>query len=161
MDYSNIDFSQVPVEQVMVDAATELYQAAHKARSLANLKLQNPLTTVSFEGFENQVAKATWDELLRHRSAFYILSACSRQLWEKASWAKVEGDVPKWSEKGRDACMAMAAIQDAYSKVQHAAMLLPGSVGQNRAGYLSLIMDPKNSVEQEMVNALLVLKSNA
>lgn len=38
MHYSSIDFSQTPVEQVMREAAEELYLATHKVRRPPNFE---------------------------------------------------------------------------------------------------------------------------
>lgn len=161
MDYHSVDFSQTPVEQVMRDAATELYQAAHQARGLANMKLQNPPANMSGEGFENQVAEALWDELLSHREAYSLLFACRRELSANAPGAKVNHrDFTRWSNKSGEACEAIATIQLSYSKVQDAAMFLPNSEGEQRRAYLELVADPRHVIEQEMVNALQVLKSS-
>ena len=158
MHYSSIDFSQTPVEQVMREAAEELYLATHKVRAKAGLKVQNLPAGARGERFEAEVAEATWDDLLLCRDAFDALSACGRQLWTSASWARARDGVPQWSREGRDACIAMRAIQEAYSVVQDAAMLFPGSEGQKRKEYWSLLADPSNPVEQQMVDALSVLK---
>lgn len=160
MHYSNISFSQTPVEQVMREAATELYLVAHDARGRTHMRLQNPPPNLSREEFENQLAEAAWDDLLLHRAAYEILFSCGRELWAHAPWAKVaDGSVAKWSDKGLKACLAMGDVQKAYSRIQVAAMLLPGSEAQQRSDYWSLLHDPKNPVEQEMVSALKVLKS--
>lgn len=128
----------------MRDAAAELCRATHKVRSDAYLKLQNSQANASSEVFQNQVAQTAWDEWLLHESAYQILFSCGRQLLSSAAWATetVRG-ITQWSTMGRKACVAMGRIQGPYCKVQDAAMLLPGSEGHERKGYLSCINDPK------------------
>ncbi|MFG6110242.1 hypothetical protein [Stenotrophomonas nematodicola] len=159
MDYSKVDFRQVSVEQVYRCAADDLYQATHKARGEAHLKLQNAPSNVGSEAFEGQVAEAAFDEMRSVRSAYMMLYACENQLRSNVPWANATGHGAfQWSTVGREIVVAMKAIQSAYSKLLDAAMLFPGSEGQKRSEYWSLLTDPSNPVEQQMVDALLVLK---
>lgn len=161
MDYSRVDFSQISVEQVFRCAAEDLYQAAHKARAKAHLKLQKGPLNGSSEALEDQVAEAAFNEMLSVRSAYMMLYACENQLRSNVTWANAAGrGAFQWSKTGREIAIAMRAVQIGYSKLQDAAMGLPGSVGKDRARYLSLVANPSDAIEQEMVNALLVLKNN-
>ncbi len=160
MDYSRVDFNQVSVEQVYRCAADDLYQAAHKARAEADLKLQNAPLNVSFEAFEGQVAEATFDQMRSVRSAFMMLHACENQMRSNVPWANAAAHGAfQWSTAGRKVVVAMKAIQSAYSEVHDAAMLLSGSEGEDRKRYLSLVANPNDPIEHEMIKALLVLKN--
>ncbi|MBN5141392.1 hypothetical protein [Stenotrophomonas indicatrix] len=159
MDYSKVDFRQVSVEHVYRCAADDLYQAAHKVRGEAHLKLQTTPSNVGSEVFEDQVAEAAFDEMRSVRSAYMMLYACENQLRSNVPWASATGNGAfQWSTAGREIVVAIKAIQSAYSKLLDAAMLFPGSEGQKRDDYWSLLTDPSNPVEQQMVDALLVLK---
>jgi len=161
MDYGRVDFSQVPVEQVFRCAAEDLYQAAHKARGEAHLKLQNATSNVGSEVFEGQVAEVAFDEMRSVRSAYMMLYACENQLRSNVPWANAAGlGAFQWSTAGRKVVVAIKAIQSAYSRLLDASMLLSGSEGEDRERYLSLVANPNDPIEQEMVKALLVLKDN-
>ncbi|MCU1064777.1 hypothetical protein [Stenotrophomonas maltophilia] len=161
MDYSKVDFREVSVEHVYRCAADDLYQAAHKVRGEAHLKLQNTPSNVVSEVFEGQVAEAAFDEMRSVRSAYMMLYACENQLRSNVPWASATGNGAfQWSTAGREIVVAIKAIQSAYSKLLDAAMFLSGSEGEDRERYLSLVASPNDPIEEEMVKALLVLKDN-
>lgn len=161
MDYSRVDFSRVPVEQVFRRAADDLYQVAHKVRGEAHSKIKDVPSDVRSSELEDQVAEVAFDEMLELRSAYMMLYACANQMRSNVAWAKASGPGAfQWSTAGRKVVLAMKVIQSAYSEIQDAAMLLPGSEGKDRERYLSLVANPSDSIEHEMVNALLVLKGN-